>query len=40
MASYDEAEEYADQLAQETGRTFIHAFNDGWPRYDWIRCNT
>lgn len=27
-ASDDEAEEYADQLAQETGRIFIHASND------------
>ncbi|WP_044640893.1 threonine ammonia-lyase [Risungbinella massiliensis] len=26
--SYDEAEEYAEQLAKETGRMFIHAFND------------
>ncbi|AZV43868.1 pyridoxal-5'-phosphate-dependent protein subunit beta [Peribacillus asahii] len=26
--TYDEAEEYAVQLAKDTGRTFIHAFDD------------
>lgn len=27
-ATYDQAEEYAEQLAKNTGRTFIHAFDD------------
>ncbi|MFC4560037.1 threonine/serine dehydratase [Virgibacillus kekensis] len=27
-ATYDKAEEYAEQLAKDTGRTFIHAFDD------------
>ncbi len=27
-ATYDEAEEYAEQLSKDTGRTFIHAFDD------------
>ncbi|MEH6942113.1 threonine ammonia-lyase [Bacillus sp. JJ722] len=27
-ATYDEAEEYAEQIEKDTGRTFIHAFDD------------
>jgi threonine dehydratase len=41
--NYDEAEAYATRLAEENGRTFIHAYEDHTPlpgtaRLDWRSC--